>query len=131
MGDSSRLCHSPWIFAGSQCALVLVLYDLPIMTLLPFQTVVGSKRLLNNANWARYNLAVSVQKDSEPASSSMWNANLPGAPVVDFHDFFDGENITQKDLVAWVNVGTHHLPGAEDTPNTKMNTATSRYAGAT
>jgi len=101
------------------------------MTFLPFQTVVGSKRLLNNANWARYNLAVSVQKDSEPASSSMWNANLPGAPVVDFHDFFDGENITQKDLVAWVNVGTHHLPGAEDTPNTKMNTATSRYAGAT
>lgn len=29
--------------------------------------------------------------------------------MVDFHKFFDGENITQQDLVAWVNVGTHHL----------------------
>jgi primary-amine oxidase len=90
-------------------------------------TVVGSKRLLNNANWARYNLAVSVRKDSEPTSSSMWNANLPGAPLVDFHKFFDGENITQEDLVAWVNVGTHHLPSAEDSPNTRTNTATSSF----
>jgi hypothetical protein len=39
----------------------------------------------------------------------MWNMNLPGAPMVDFHKFFDGENITQEDLVVWVNVGTHHL----------------------
>lgn len=35
--------------------------------------------------------------------------NLPGSPMVDFHKFFDGENITQEDLVAWVNVGMHHL----------------------
>lgn len=73
------------------------------------QTVVGSKRLLNNANWARYNLAVSRRKETEPSSSSMWNQNLPGAPMVDFHKFFDGENITQEDLVAWINVGMHHL----------------------
>jgi hypothetical protein len=46
------------------------------------QTVVGSKRLLNNANWARYNLAVSVRKENEPSSSSMFNMNLPGKPVV-------------------------------------------------
>lgn len=39
----------------------------------------------------------------------MWNLNLPGAPMVDFHKFFDGENLTQQDLVAWVNVGMHHL----------------------
>jgi primary-amine oxidase len=39
----------------------------------------------------------------------MWNQHLPGAPMVDFHKFFDGENITQEDLVAWVNIGTHHL----------------------
>ena len=73
------------------------------------QTVVGSKRLLNNANWARYNLAVSKRKDTEPTSSCQWNMHLPGEPVIDFHKFFDGENITQKDLVAWINVGTHHL----------------------
>ncbi|KAG1806446.1 amine oxidase catalytic domain-containing protein [Suillus plorans] len=74
-----------------------------------YNTVVGSKRLLKNANWARYNLAVSRRKDTEPSSSSMWNFNLPGAPPVDFHNFFDGENITQQDLVTWINVGMHHL----------------------
>lgn len=73
------------------------------------KSVVGSKRLLNNANWARYNLAVSRRKESEPMSSSMWNLHLPGDPPVDFHKFFDGEDIEQEDLVAWVNVGTHHL----------------------
>ncbi|KDQ64574.1 hypothetical protein JAAARDRAFT_28216 [Jaapia argillacea MUCL 33604] len=90
-------------------------------------TVVGSKRLLNNANWARYNLAVSKRKETEPTSSSMWNMNLPGDPVVDFHKFFDGENITQEDLVAWVNVGMHHLPQAEDVPNTRTNMAASSF----
>jgi hypothetical protein len=75
------------------------------------QTIVGSKRLLKNANWARYNLAVSVRKENEPSSSSMFNMNLPGKPMVDFHEFFDGENMTQTDLVAWINVGTHHLVG--------------------
>jgi hypothetical protein len=73
------------------------------------KTIVGSKRMLENANWARYNLAVSLRKESEPESSSMWNLHLPGAPTVDFHRFFDGENISQQDLVAWINVGMHHL----------------------
>ncbi|KAH8100993.1 amine oxidase catalytic domain-containing protein, partial [Cristinia sonorae] len=90
-------------------------------------TVVGSKRLLNNANWARYNMAVSKRKDTEPSSSSMWNFNLPGAPMVDFHKFFDGENITQEDLVAWVNVGMHHLTQSEDAPNTRTQLATSSF----
>ena len=65
--------------------------------------------MLENANWARYNLAVSLRKETEPSSSAMWNLNLPGQPVVDFHKFFDGENITQQDLVAWINVGMHHV----------------------
>ncbi len=89
--------------------------------------MVGSKRLLNNANWARYNLAVSKRKETEPTSSCQWNLHLPGAPVVDFHKFFDGENITQTDLVAWVNVGMHHLPQAEDSPNTRTNLAASSF----
>ena len=29
-----------------------------------FQTVIGSKRVLKNANWARYNLAVSLHRRS-------------------------------------------------------------------
>ncbi|KAL0950332.1 hypothetical protein HGRIS_010303 [Hohenbuehelia grisea] len=90
-------------------------------------TVVGSKRLLNNANWAKYNLAISKHKESEPSSSTMWNMNLPGTPPVNFDKFFDGENITQKDLVAWVNVGMHHLPQTEDAPNTRTSLATSSF----
>ncbi|KAH8827357.1 copper amine oxidase [Flagelloscypha sp. PMI_526] len=90
-------------------------------------TVVGSKRMLNNANWARYNMAVTKRKDKEPSSSSMWNMNLPSKPMVDFHKFFDGESLVQEDLVAWINVGTHHLPQAEDSPNTKTNVATSSF----
>ena len=65
--------------------------------------------MLKNANWAQYNLAVSRRKDNELSSSSMWNLNLPGDPMVDVDKFFDGENITQQDLVAWINVGTHNL----------------------
>ncbi|KAG1845992.1 carbohydrate phosphorylase-domain-containing protein [Suillus tomentosus] len=79
-------------------------------------TVVGSKRLLKNANWARYNLAMSRRKDTEPFSGSIWNFNLPGAPPVDFHNFFDGENITQQDL-----------PASQDVPNTRTNTAASSF----
>ncbi|THH32251.1 hypothetical protein EUX98_g1956 [Antrodiella citrinella] len=90
-------------------------------------TVVGSKRLLNNANWARYNMAVSKRKDTELSSSNMFNFNLPGAPVVDFHKFFDGENLTQEDLVAWVNLGMHHLTQSEDAPNTRTQLATSSF----
>ncbi|KZS98930.1 amine oxidase catalytic domain-containing protein [Sistotremastrum niveocremeum HHB9708] len=90
-------------------------------------TVVGSKRLENNANWARYNLAVTKRKETEPSSSSMWNMNLPGNPVVDFHKFFDGESLDQEDLVAWINVGMHHLPQAEDAPNTRTNLAASSF----
>lgn len=90
-------------------------------------TVVGSKMLENNANWAKHNLAVTRRKDSEPSSSSMWNGQLPGAPTVNYDNFFDGESLDQEDLVLWINVGTHHLPHAEDSPNTKTNVATSSF----
>ncbi|EJD41689.1 amine oxidase catalytic domain-containing protein [Auricularia subglabra TFB-10046 SS5] len=90
-------------------------------------TVVGSKRLLKNANWAKDNMAVTRRKETEPYSSSAWNQHLPGAPPVDFDLFFNGESIEQEDIVAWINVGTHHLTQAEDVPNTRMNTATSNF----
>ncbi|KAG6374973.1 copper amine oxidase [Boletus reticuloceps] len=90
-------------------------------------TVVGSKRVLNNANWACYNLAVSRREETEPMSSSAWNFNLPAVPLVDFHKFFDGENITQQDLVIWVNAGMHYLPRSEDAPNMRTTIAASSF----
>jgi primary-amine oxidase len=105
---------------------------------------------LNNANWAKYNLAVTRRKDEEPSSSCQWNLQLSGAPGVNFdkyvpppsppllslfisalsatpHRFFNNESILQHDLVLWVNLGMHHLPQAEDSPNTKTNVATSSF----
>ncbi|KAF6751012.1 amine oxidase catalytic domain-containing protein [Ephemerocybe angulata] len=86
-----------------------------------YNTIAKSKRLEKNAGWAAHNFA------TEPSSSSMWNLQLPGDPPVNFDKFFDGDNISQKDLVLWINVGTHHWPGAEDSPNTKTNVATSSF----
>ncbi|KAF7374329.1 Amine oxidase [Mycena sanguinolenta] len=88
-------------------------------------TNLNSKRTKNNVNFAKHHLAVSRRKDSEPSSSSMWNINLPGAPTVDFYEFFDGESLEQEDLTAWVNLGMHHIPRAEDSPMTLTNIATS------
>ncbi|KAF7374336.1 Amine oxidase catalytic domain-containing protein [Mycena sanguinolenta] len=88
-------------------------------------TNLDSKRTKNNVNFAKHHLAVSRRKDSEPSSSSMWNVNLPGAPPVDFYEFFDGESLEQEDLTAWVNLGMHHIPRAEDSPMTLTNIATS------
>ncbi|KAJ6544977.1 amine oxidase catalytic domain-containing protein [Mycena vulgaris] len=88
-------------------------------------TNLESKRTRSNVNFAKHHLAVSRRKDSEPSSSSMWNINLPGAPPVDFYKFFDGESLEQEDLTAWVNLGMHHIPRAEDSPMTLTNIATS------
>ncbi|KAJ6512644.1 amine oxidase catalytic domain-containing protein [Mycena sanguinolenta] len=88
-------------------------------------TNLNSKRTKNNVNFAKHHLAVSRRKDSEPSSSTLWNINLPGAPPVDFYDFFDGESLEQEDLTAWVNLGMHHIPRAEDSPMTLTNIATS------
>ncbi|WVW86168.1 hypothetical protein I302_108209 [Kwoniella bestiolae CBS 10118] len=88
-------------------------------------TNLKSKRTERNVEWAKHHLAVSRRKDEEPSSSSMWNINLPGKPAVDFGKLFDGESIDQEDLVVWINLGTHHIPRSEDSPNTLTNVATS------
>ncbi|KAK4686906.1 hypothetical protein P7C73_g3209, partial [Tremellales sp. Uapishka_1] len=88
-------------------------------------TNLDAKRTEKNVNWAKHHLAVSRRKETEPSSSSTWNINLPGAPPVDFYKFFDNETIQGEDLVVWVNLGTHHIPRSEDSPNTLTNIATS------
>ncbi|KAI8477680.1 amine oxidase, partial [Branchiostoma belcheri] len=74
---------------------------------------------MRGAAWADYQMAVTRRKESEPASSSLYNQNDPFDPVVDFDRFLDDdENIVDQDLVAWVTMGTHHVPHAEDAPVT-------------
>jgi primary-amine oxidase len=45
--------------------------------------------------------------------------------LADRAQFFNNESISQEDLVVWLNLGTHHIPRAEDSPNTLTNMATS------
>jgi len=78
----------------------------------------NSTILLKNAQWSKNHVAVSVQKDTEPSSSAMLNQNLPWAPLVNFDEFFNGEDLNQTDLVVWITTGMHHYASTRDIPNT-------------
>ncbi|XP_021362716.1 putative amine oxidase [copper-containing] [Mizuhopecten yessoensis] len=69
--------------------------------------------------WARQQVAVTRHKDDEETSTSifaMWDAS---DPVVDFAKYIeDDENIVGEDVVAWVTLGTQHIPQTENVPNT-------------
>lgn len=70
-----------------------------------------------------FDLAVTRRKDVEPKSAHHYNALDVNEPMVNFDDFFDGESLTQEDLVVWFNLGMHHLPSSADIPNTLFNIA--------
>jgi primary-amine oxidase len=73
---------------------------------------------LKNSEFAKSNLALTRQHDTEPYANSFQNINLPWAPQQDFMKFFDGESVDQEDLVLWFNLGMHHFTRAEDVPVT-------------
>ncbi|CAC5426360.1 AOC1 [Mytilus coruscus] len=70
-------------------------------------------------SWSRHQVTVTKRKDEEDTSSSifaMWDAN---DPVVNFKNYSeDNENIIDEDLVAWITLGTQHIPHKENMPNT-------------
>ena len=71
------------------------------------------------ATWTQYQIAVTKQKDTEVSSSSLYHQFSLLDPLVSFDDFIDDdENIIDEDLVAWVTMGIHHIPGTEDVPST-------------
>ncbi|KAL5004820.1 hypothetical protein ScPMuIL_018276 [Solemya velum] len=68
-------------------------------------------------SWARYQVAVTRQKDDERESSSIYGSWDAHDPVVRFQNFIDDdEDIIDQDLVAWITLGTHHIPRTEDLP---------------
>ncbi|XP_033750855.1 putative amine oxidase [copper-containing] [Pecten maximus] len=74
--------------------------------------------------WSRYQMTVTKQKDTEESSGSAHTTFDAGKPVVDFQSFLDDdENIVDEDLVFWLTLGTHHIPKAEDIPNTAMTSS--------
>ena len=81
-------------------------------------SVQNSSNLVNAANWAYHDLAITKRKDTEPRSANSLNGENVYNPLVDFDDFFDGESLQQEGLVVWFNLGMHHIPHTGDLPNT-------------
>eukprot|EP00058_Branchiostoma_floridae_P012211 XP_002597699.1 hypothetical protein BRAFLDRAFT_217424 [Branchiostoma floridae] len=74
---------------------------------------------MRGVSWMDYQLAVTRRKESEPSSSSIYNQNDLYDPVVDFQSYInDNETIVDRDLVAWVTLGSHHIPDTSDYPTT-------------
>ncbi|KAJ5587639.1 uncharacterized protein N7459_003404 [Penicillium hispanicum] len=86
-------------------------------------TVQNSTNLRNAAQWANHDIQVTRQHDTEPRSAHPKNSQDVNNPPINFNDFFNGENLTQQDLVVWLNLGMHHIPHTGDLPNTVFTTA--------
>ncbi|KAI9365974.1 copper amine oxidase [Zopfochytrium polystomum] len=88
------------------------------------QAITGKSQWMTNAaKWAKTDLAVTVQKDSESYSSDEFNQESNNKPLVNFEDFLDGESVDGADIVTWVTLGMHHVPNTQDIPNTLAHTA--------
>jgi primary-amine oxidase len=86
---------------------------------------VNTHTIKENAHWAKSDMAITVQKDTETTSSHVFCAQDLKDPIVNFDKFVDGESIDGEDLVYWFNLALHHLPNTQDIPNTIYNTAQS------
>lgn len=73
-------------------------------------TIQDSSNLVNAANWAKHDLMITKRKDTEPRSAHPYNNQDVYNPVIDFDEFFNGENLEQEDLAVWFNLGMHHVP---------------------
>ena len=51
----------------------------------------------------------------------------PGEPLLEFNDFINGESLVQEDLVAWVCLGSIHMPTTEDVPVTTTPVTASTF----
>ncbi|KAG9521807.1 putative membrane copper amine oxidase, partial [Aureobasidium melanogenum] len=86
-------------------------------------TVEDSSNLANAARWANHDIQVTKQHDTEPRAAHAYNNQDVHDPPINFDAFFNGENLTQTDLVLWLNLGMHHIPYTGDLPNTVFSTA--------
>lgn len=87
------------------------------------RTVGNSSNLINAANWAKHDVFVTRQHDTEPRSSHPYQSQDIANPLINFEAFFNSEPLVQEDLVVWFNLGMHHVPHTGDLPNTVFTTA--------
>lgn len=72
----------------------------------------------SSISWSRYQMVVTQYKDKEESSSSITALFGTKNPAVKFSNFVDDDDdIVDKDLVAWLTLGTYHIPRSEDIPN--------------
>jgi hypothetical protein len=50
----------------------------------------------------------------QPTCANPYNNLDVRNPLVNFNDFFDGDNLVQEDLVIWANIAMHHVPIVSD-----------------
>ncbi|RDW84682.1 hypothetical protein BP6252_02272 [Coleophoma cylindrospora] len=92
----------------------------------PVHLVIQNSTAISKAvEWASMDFWVTRQKDTEIKSGSPFNPQDIHNPLIDFSRFIDGENIEQKDLVIYFNLGGHHVPHSGDLPNTLSHTSAS------
>ncbi|KAH9505426.1 hypothetical protein Btru_057251 [Bulinus truncatus] len=69
--------------------------------------------------WARNQMVVTKQKDSEIRSSSVYALFDSSELATNFTSFYsDNESIIDEDLVFWITCSAYHIPRSEDLPVT-------------
>ncbi|KAJ3036375.1 hypothetical protein HDV00_002791 [Rhizophlyctis rosea] len=97
-------------------------YRLELMA--PIRDIVPDNGLLRRSgDVAKHHLTITKYHSSEHESSHSLNQQLTDRPFVPFAKYSNGESLEQENPVAWVNIGIHHIPRAEDVPLTLTNTA--------
>ncbi|KAK4051493.1 hypothetical protein OIO90_004707 [Microbotryomycetes sp. JL221] len=86
-------------------------------------TVQNSSTLGRAAAYATSPINILVQRDTEQNAAHFLSTLDPSNPLIDFAKFFDGDNLEQKDIVLFLNLGMSHVPNSADLPNTVMTTA--------
>ncbi|PYH29045.1 membrane copper amine oxidase [Aspergillus neoniger CBS 115656] len=86
-------------------------------------TIINSSTLIHAAHWSEHDIQITQHHDHEPRSAHPYNNQDVYNPMINFNEFFDGEDLNQTDLVVWVNLAMHHVPTTGDLPNTVMTTA--------
>ena len=89
-----------------------------ILNKAPVLNIISESDIFEAAKWSKYPIIVTKRNDTERQSSSLYAQNDPWNPVLDFEDYINGDSLVDEDLVAWVTMGTHHIPGTEDVPST-------------
>jgi Cu2+-containing amine oxidase len=76
----------------------------------------GTHPILKGGNYRRSHIAITKRKEEEDSLEDPFALNRANDPLFSLDDYFDGDDIYQEDIVAWVTASFIHHPVAEDWP---------------